>query len=445
MNREHNELYRFRTGYLKFKSAVCDRNTGLLAYPLLLDEVRRFFETRDRVAVVVVRVTDLQRVESVYGWQACDQVLQQAAESLRRSIPEAMGSEALLAQDGVHLGRFVAFAPATREGEPVTALWASQVATDLQASLAAAFAAVDPDALAAGLHFSAGARLLTDNPLFRFERLVGHALDGALPLAVAEPDVQDEVELEMRRILRDGDLHVDYVPILTLSGRQVIGYEARVRGPVGTPLETPSVLFAYGEQYGLAGDLASLCRSRALETARPLSGGHMLFVNCLPTVLGDDAGLDEGLSQLMERTGCSPERMVLEVAETRLENGSRPAAATLTELRRLGMRLAMDRAGSGFATLKLIEELQPEYIKIEPTLIRGLESNLVQQDVARSLVQLAQRIGSQVVADGVESEAEAEAARRCGVLLVQGGRLAKQFRPAETESPENLPPGARTV
>ena len=67
MSREHNELYRFRTGYLKFKSALCDRNTGLLAYPLLMDEVRRFFESREKVAVLVVQVDDLHRVESVYG------------------------------------------------------------------------------------------------------------------------------------------------------------------------------------------------------------------------------------------------------------------------------------------------------------------------------------------------------------------------------------------
>lgn len=436
MSREHNDFYRFRTGYLKFKSALCDRNTGLLAYPLILDDVRRFFEHHDKVAVMVLRVADLERVESVYGWQACDEVLRRMAETLRDSVRRRLGTGTLLAEDGVHLGRFVSFVPATTEGAEVTALWAASTAEDLQADMEEAFAADEFRSMAGGLSFSTGSRLLSDNSFFRFERLVGHAIDGALPATSDPPAGRDDLEVEMRRILRDGDLRVDYEPVVTLPERQVMGYVALVRGPVGTHLETPAQLLTYGEQFGLSRDLDHLCRRRALESARALGGDQVLFISCLPSFLGDVAAADRGLSELMAHTGCPPERLILEVAEGHLENGGQPSAGAMEQLRRLGIRLAMGRAGTGFATLKLIEELQPEYVKIEPALVRGLDGNLVQQEVARSLVKVARIVGSQVVASGVESEAEADMVRRCGIVLAQGRHLARPQPSPGPQSPE---------
>jgi EAL domain-containing protein (putative c-di-GMP-specific phosphodiesterase class I) len=101
----------------------------------------------------------------------------------------------------------------------------------------------------------------------------------------------------------------------------------------------------------------------------------------------------------------------------------------------------MGRAGTGFGTLKLIEELQPEYVKIEPALVRGLDDNLVQQEVARSLVKVASLVGSQVVASGVESEAEVEMVRRCGIVLAQGKHLARAQPYPGPQSPEKPAPG----
>jgi EAL domain-containing protein (putative c-di-GMP-specific phosphodiesterase class I)/GGDEF domain-containing protein len=442
VSREHNELYRFRTGYLKFKSALCDRNTGLLAYPLLMDEVRRFFESREKVAVLVVQVDDLHRVESVYGWQACDQVLQCLAKALREVVARKMGAGTLLAQDGVHMGRFVGFAPTTESGDEVTALWAARVAAEVAHEVETTFASPEYQSMSGGLTITAGSHLLTDNPFFRFERLVAHGIVSALPAPADEVVGHGDLESEMRRILRDDDLKVDYQPILTLAGREIVGYEAQVRGPAGTLLETPALLINYGEQFGLSRDLDQLCRSRAMQAVQELDGDQVLFVNCLPAVLDDDGAADRGLSQLMERTGCPPERLVLAVTEQRLENGGRPTGDALAHLRRLGIRLALDRAGTGFATLKLIEELAPEYIKIEPTLIRNLDANLVQQEVARSMVALARRLGSTVVADGVESEAEAEAARICGVSLAQGQHLAGPQAVPGPGSTRKIPRGA---
>jgi len=101
---------------------------------------------------------------------------------------------------------------------------------------------------------------------------------------------------------------------------------------------------------------------------------------------------------------------------------------------------------SSSSPIQLIADLEPDFVKIDPTLVRGLDSNLVQQEVARSVVAAAKEVKSEVVAPGVESEAEAEAARRCGVRLAQGFHLARP-RPGLTGPvrPQPSPRGTKTV
>ncbi len=430
MSRESNELYRYRTGYLKFKSALCDRNTGLLCYPLLLDEIRRHFESQQRLGVLVLQVGELARMEAVYGWQACDRLLQRAADTLRAEVKDRLGPGALLAQDGVHQGRFVIFLPGTADGKPLGALQALAAAEDLRERVADAFSGPEFAGMAPAPSFVAGAALLTDNPYFRFERLLRAAIDGALAGGrEAASGTGGDLEREIRELIRRGDMHMVYQPILELADRSLVGYEAFVRGPAGSPLERPAMLFSYGDQMGLGHELDRACRQRALEAAAGLDADSLLFVNTLPGALVAGAGEDAGLSGLMARAGREPEQVVLEVAESRLE-GSHGEGNALAELRRLGVGLALDNAGSGYATLQLITDLKPDFVKIDPTLIRGLDQHLVQQEVARSVVAVAERVGARVVAPGVETEAEAQTASRCGVPLAQGFHLARPRPPA---------------
>jgi EAL domain-containing protein (putative c-di-GMP-specific phosphodiesterase class I) len=447
VDREQNELYRFRTGYLKFKAALCDRNTGLLAYPLLIDEIRRYFEDRERVAVLVLQIVELERMESIYGWQACDRLLGQAAEAVRAATEKRLGGDTLVTQDGVHQGRFVVFHPESDEKGNLTALTALRAADELKEEVQAVFAGPEFAGVSPAIQFAAGASLLTENPFIRFQRQVRSAIDGALlPFREADWAGRADLEQEVRKIIRNGSLEVLYQPIVTLARREVVGYEALVRGPEGTPLAAPSLLFSYGDQFGLGRELDRACRRRALEAADTLEAGSLLFLNSVPEMVADDPEADGELSEVMTRTGRAPEQFVLEVSERRLQTVGETERRGLDQLRSLGIRLALDNAGSGFATLQLIADLQPDFVKIDPTLVRGLDSNLVQQEVARSVVAAAEEVKSEVVAPGVESEPEAEAAQRCGVRLAQGFHLARP-RPGLTGPVRPRPSsrGSKTV
>jgi EAL domain-containing protein (putative c-di-GMP-specific phosphodiesterase class I) len=415
-----DELYRYRTGYLKLKSALCDRITGLVSYPLLLDEIRRFFEARSGVAVLAVELSALDRIEGIYGWQAVDDLLARAGGALRKHVLDTHGESALVAQDGIHLGRYVVFVPAA-EGEDMTALEAARLAEDAGLALAAAFSGEEYAGLAETLAWRCGAAVLALHPLFRFERQVRAAIDRALPPAARRPVAEaGRAERDLRRLFRDGEIRFVFQPVVSLADRLVRGYEVLVSGPAGSVLAGPQSPAALAARWELSDELERLAQERALAAARALEPRSLIFLAARPALLASGAGADRHLATLLERSGSAPERLVIEIAEEALDRAGDPARAALIDLRRLGFRLALGRAGSGYATLQRIEDLRPDFVKIDPVLMRGLESHLLRQEVARSLVAVAARVHCQVIATGLTSEAEAEAARRCGIHLAQG-------------------------
>lgn len=423
---DRDDFYRYRTGYLKFKSALCDRNTGMLSYHLLVDEVRSFFEAHEEIALLVAQLADLEEIEAVYGWQACDRLLQRMAGVVRRSAGQRYGEKILAAQDGVHQGRFILFLPEINAGQPVTPLAAAQAADSLRKDLEGAFSPAEFGGMSPPVSFACGSAVVRENPVFRFERQLHAALHAALPEGARRSGSRfAAMEREVRDVIRDEKLEFSYQPVLNLEDRRVVGYEALMGGPPGTLLERPAALLSWSDRLGLGRSLNQIYRRRVLEAADTLEARGLLFLNLAPSALGQDPGDDGGLSAFMSWKIGTPEQMVVTVAESCLEAAGAPLGRCLLELRALGLRLALGHAGSGYATLRRIQELKPDYVKIEPALVRGIDANLLQQEVVRSVVGVAGRVGSQVVAGELQSEAEVKAVQLCGVSLAQGPYLAR--------------------
>lgn len=422
MTRSTGDLERYRDGYLRLRPAVCDLNTGLPSYALLFDDVRRFFETRDRIAIVAAEMTDAGRMESIYGWQAADRLLQEGAAVVRVLAADLFGPEALIAQDGVYLGRFVVFAPRLAEGEAIDARSAARAAWELRLRLDDAFRRPEFAGLVAGVRFRAAGAVFTEDPFVRFERSV-HAAVRDLLGSPAGVEGRDELQAEIRDLIAGRRLEVSSSPIVDLASRRTVGHETVVRGPSGGRFASPAVLLACADEVGLTADLDRAARERALAWASDLPGEGLVFVPAVPSALGP-AG-DATLSAQLVAAALDMGRLVLQVSERRMQAAGAAAVAALGELRALGLRIALDQAGSGFATLRLIQDLQPDFVKIDPTLVRGIDANLLQQEVARSMAGLAEGMGCSAIATDVETDAEAETVERCGVHLAQGAVLAR--------------------
>jgi EAL domain-containing protein (putative c-di-GMP-specific phosphodiesterase class I) len=211
-----------------------------------------------------------------------------------------------------------------------------------------------------------------------------------------------------------------YEPIVDLETAQVIGYEALTRGPEDSPLHTPERLFAQANEVGLLFELDCLCRRLAFEGASCLEPGAKLFLNCLPAAIGDPNLRDEGLRANLEKYQLAPENLVIEISEREsIEN-----FAIFRELRdayrELGVGIAIDDAGAGYASLEAVMEIAPDYMKADMTLVRGIDTDPPRREVVNGLRGVADRIGAEVIAEGIETEEELRVVRELGIRFGQG-------------------------
>jgi EAL domain-containing protein (putative c-di-GMP-specific phosphodiesterase class I)/DNA-binding NarL/FixJ family response regulator len=223
-------------------------------------------------------------------------------------------------------------------------------------------------------------------------------------------------EERIRRVLDDNLLHTVYQPICTLAG-STVGAEAlaRFRGP---PSRGPLRWFAEADEVGLLREL-ELAAVRVALTALPDLPEHIfLSVNVSPSTLAT-----AGFLRLI--AGSDSARVVVEITEHARINDYDSLGEALDAVRAFGVRVAIDDAGAGFASLRHILRLEPEFIKLDRTLIDGIEADRSRQALAAGLISFAEKIDATIVAEGIERPAEVEALSDLGVRYGQGYFFAR--------------------
>ncbi|HEX7471595.1 MAG TPA: EAL domain-containing protein [Candidatus Limnocylindrales bacterium] len=211
-----------------------------------------------------------------------------------------------------------------------------------------------------------------------------------------------------------------FQPIVDLATRRTIGFEALTRFDDG---RRPDQMFAAAIDCGLGVALESVTLEAALRSADLLPADAWLSLNVSPTLVAD-------LTTLEGILGPRLRPIVLEITE-------HEAIAEYAPLReavvRMGpdVRVAVDDAGAGVANFNHLVELRPDFLKIDVGLVRGVDTDVGRQAVVAGLVHFAASAGCQVIAEGIETEAELATVTRLGVTLGQGYLLARPSR-AET-------------
>ncbi len=229
-----------------------------------------------------------------------------------------------------------------------------------------------------------------------------------------------------------------YQPIRDLRSNRLVGYEALAR-PTGAPsdLEVDG-MFTAARRLGVSRELESICQSAALNGAhRLLARGGSLFINVSVGSL-TEAGLGAMLEQL-HAAHLRPAQVVLEVNEqvTRLDRFAQACAL----YRRAGFRFAMDDVGEGLSTIEALAAVEPEIIKIAKSLVSSADDP-GSAAVIRGLVETARSLGGRIIAEGIESAADAARMLNLGATLGQGwalgtpARLGEALVRAAAERPE---------
>ncbi len=221
-------------------------------------------------------------------------------------------------------------------------------------------------------------------------------------------------------LLMRGFYSMAFQPIVSQAGADVFGYEALLRGPVGTPLAMPWRLFNQDGymDVGLLSKLDLACIGSAIRTGRMLVSDRKLFINIHGNTL-PQLPIKEFL-KLLEDVDIDPGSIVLEISEKTNQDHVRDIARRLKEFRDEGVKVALDDVGSRNPWLLHMLWLEPEYIKLDRVLIHGIDAHPGKQKLVKGLLLLSEQMGSRVITEGVETELEARALEVLGVPLLQG-------------------------
>ena len=244
------------------------------------------------------------------------------------------------------------------------------------------------------------------------------ALVGKLAVERKATEKAKRLEKRIRRALDEKDkFSMVFQPIFSLGGAMV-GAEAlaRFKGP---PKRGPEVWFAEADAVGLRRELELATMKAALAALPQLPEELYLSLNASPKTL-----LSAGFRKLLVEN-CDPTRIVIEVTEHAPIEDYDKLNVAFDRVRQLGVRLAVDDAGAGFASLRHILRLAPDFIKLDRTLVDGIESNRSQQALAAGLISFAGRIDATIIAEGIEQVAEVEMLSSLGVAYGQGFFLAR--------------------
>ncbi len=411
----------YRTPYLKLRSVLYDRATGLPAFPVLFDRLRTALDERRTIGVLHLELAELELVESLYGWQVFDGIVARVAGSLREAIGVELPAGTLLALSGVAGDRFVSFLPQRHDGGAPDAAWLAQVSEALRRRVERALDAEELAGLGPRIQARVGHALLSPSPFYRLERRVYAAIGVAREAPVRRERRPERAWAEqLQEIIAGGAVETLFQPILELEGRALLGHEACTRGPADTLFESARALFALSERVGLAADLDRCCRERAIAAFCRQLGGGKLFVNALIDSFDDEGRHAERLRASLGELELDPGDLVLEFSERGADAAVAPFCARLERLKHSGFAIAIDDVGTGSAGAATIERVRPDYLKLDATLVRGIHHNLIQQDLLSTLTRLASRVGAAVIAEGVETRAEAETVARGGARYAQG-------------------------
>ena len=402
-----------------------------------VEEILPFLRRQGGLGAILVDLTPLDQVEMSYGSKTYTQVLDNATDLiLKLSGSEVRASDIVASNDRKGDGFLVFLSPPKRGGAPRFAELEA-VAKRVENYLNASLGRLAAPYLNGRTRIAVGFSLVLHNPLITPERLVARLVKDAWECARL---VQADRQLRARGLLQEILIHEEiatmFQPIVDMDDRRTMGFEALSRGPEDSPFASPLELFAMAEEGNLSFELDRLCRRKALRHAKAFPSDTQLFVNILPTSIYDPELQGDGLLRLLDEAGLEPRQLVLELNESYVIESYTLFGDAVKQLTEHGISIGIDDIGAGYSGLERIAWLHPEYLKLDIGLIRYLDTNLVRREMVHALKALADKMGSTIIAEGIERREELETLLEIGITYGQGFLLGQPEPPAWRSEPQ---------
>src|SRR6201993_2482913 len=245
-----------------------------------------------------------------------------------------------------------------------------------------------------------------------------------------------QLETDLRKGIELNQFRVYYQPVVSLHSGQIVGFETLSRWQRPEGLVMPAEFIPIADETGI---ILAMNRQLLYEACRQVRSWQALFpsgpplsvnVNISPKQLAQ-TDLASQLGKILQETGLAPSSLNLEITETIAMADAQRSAAVFCELKALGVRLDIDDFGTGYSSLSRLQRFPVDTLKIDRSFISRVDTDVETAEIVRVIVMLARGLRLEVVAEGVETQAQADWLKDIGCELAQGYLFSKPV-PSET-------------
>lgn len=427
-----------QAGRSALETMLLDRATALPTLPIVLDRVKEMLIEQGEIGIVFVDLEQFETIEAEYGWAFFDELLCNVGQILSTEARELFRNAVVICYRSGGSSFYVFH---ETRGQDLSAENASErIANDLREKLLEGTRQRFPNLHGDRVAFFVGGARVDYQPQIRLERQIYAGMRTATD-AVRDAEQQRKKQLtrELRDIIRRKRVTTLFQPIVTARDGKVFAYEILTRGPANSSFRNSDMLFSFAREAKLSWALEAIALENAMRRLRQVDFTDRKFLlNLEAEMFGEsEFRIHEMVSFFAEHRG----HFVFELTERAAIQDYAQFRELLDEFRAKGIEVAIDDAGSGYASLEAIAALSPDYLKITKGLVSTLTVEPIKQDLVRMLVELAGKINARTIAEGIETHEEYETCRELGIDLIQGYYLAhpqEELRLGDAEVTESL-------
>lgn len=402
-----------------------------LSLPVLHEVIEELAETVTShrcVGVILLDTNNLGPWERRHGAAAFTTLMGRLSEAAAQMKGESVRSEDLITLDRIGGDTILLFLsqPRNEEALPGLTIDLEEVMERFKRRLFEPFAATQMIYQQALDLVSMGSALILHNSTVDPRREIYRAIRRARTDAAANyTEMQRKRHRVVGHMIAHRRIKTVYQPIMTLPERRLVGYEALSRADAQDAERLGVHLFVAATRAELDGELDQACRTLSVHRCPELGSDAKLFLNCLPPAFYEP---NQELNRLIGEwisEGYRPDQLVFEVTEQITHDQALRILPTIQRLRDEGFLFALDDVGTGAANLRLLAELEPEYIKMDIGLTVGIAESQRKQKLASYLLELARKSKAKLIAEGIEAEEDLQTLIDLGVELGQGYLLGR--------------------
>jgi len=400
-----------------------------LSLPTVIKEYEKIEEQLLKshyLACITVKFEDLVKIEHLYGSNVYIDILSRITQKLKDIKKKELRGKDVFVLDLYDIDTFVIFLSSPREKTTQLLYHIERIAERIRIKLEGEVFHLLYPYLKGYSRVTIGYALELLNPMVSNMRLITQLINNAKKMgefSVVKRHFMSRYSLQ--KIIIEESVHTFFQPIVDLKNLTIIGYEALSRGPKETEFFNPLMLFLVASECGLSFELDRLCRHKALESSRKIKTNKKIFINTLSMTIHDTEFRGAYLKELLKDLKLKPENVVFEISEKLAIDNYALFRKSLKDYTDLGIVHAGDDFGTGHSGLERIMELHPGYLKIDISFTRDIDNSFMKQEIVKALVSLAESIGSEVVAEGIETKKEYEKLKELNVKYGQGFLFGK--------------------